>query len=671
MALAAVLAAVPAQADEHYGNSAAAKAAMEQLRTDAPAEVRARWGAFADLAGGAFIAQDVGSYEVMWRDLEWLVPGAVMRWGNGMCRSGECYHADYVVQWNPQEKRLDFFYENSLKMTAQPRADGALPIRYGFMGFETVLPEQGLYRTERYSLEPATQSRLLAMSKGKAGSAQRAAQEAAGGQGTAAAAAVPSGPAVESAMKATGQSAAELSRRWGLLLGVLDKRFMDVDGRDVAWRAFEWQQPGVAMRQWVVGCGNFGCGSPYQVIIRPTDTEGLLEVNDTVDGSRRYFAVEPDGALRLQSTRTGVVLGKWRLGASGQLSMHGRWFRPVDADTLAQATQGKSKAVALAADNPPPRPAAVAPVPAPAPAAAAPAGGSDLKSQLAAMQQQMAALAKKIEEQDKAARTPAAASTPARAPSAATRQSAPAPARAAGQGAACGAVEGVYGTGDNYQVQVSFEGDTLVLQEPNRRSVYRHEGNCQFAFTHPNGTTYRLGVSGKSLNAYKGDPSSGTALGLLRAAPAAEAARVAAPASGSCKAEAISFQNAEAANPNRVDHLYGIRSLPDRSAEPSGRYQAPEPNGRPWTVLGPNGVGGTFEEYGAPRPDFIYGIRRWWIQANCDGSPVVEKGAAGSRYLLIYELDRPRQGSSWQRDELIVLEREDKMFFIDRVKSKR
>lgn len=247
----------------------------------------------------------------------------------------------------------------------------------------------------------------------------------------------------------------------------------------------------------------------------------------------------------------------------------------------------------------------------------------------------------------------------AQAATAAATKSAPA-ARPASSNA-CGGIDGVYGTNTGYRIEVKFDGETLTVREPNRTSVYRHEGRCQYAFTHPTGVTYRLGVRERALSAYKQDPAAATALALIQAHAAPQA-------SGKCKAQEIPVENPAALHPG-MTRLFGLHAV--QGVKVPGTYRAPEPNGRPLTELGAGGQGGRFEVYGAPQPQYVYGIRRWYIQANCDGTPIRESFEAADRYYLVFELDRPYSGLQWQRMQYVVRKADDRVYIGDRAKGKQ
>lgn len=154
--------------------------------------------------------------------------------------------------------------------------------------------------------------------------------------------------ATQSSLKAQGLSPEALRKRWGLLLDLLDTRFMQANGSDATWYAFEWIDPGTVIRWWVRGCGNFGCGEPYQITVTYVPGDDRLRVVDTVDGRRTYIRVKADGTLEQENSCCKEAL--WRIDEAGNLQRNGK-FQKVSAEQLAAATGGASLSVALGADT--------------------------------------------------------------------------------------------------------------------------------------------------------------------------------------------------------------------------------------------------------------------------------------------------------------------------------
>lgn len=220
----------------------------------------------------------------------------------------------------------------------------------------------------------------------------------------------------------------------------------------------------------------------------------------------------------------------------------------------------------------------------------------------------------------------------------------------------CGGVDGTYGIAAFYKVEVKFGPDTLTVVEPNHTSVYRHIGGCQYAFVHPDGIEYRMGVVKNGLTAYKPGQSEAQMGRLALLSPAMP------QTANACRAESIPVENPAALHPG-LERMYGTRS--PEGLQPVGKYVAPEPDGHPLTKLDADGTG-LFEVYGAPNPEYVYRIRRWYIQTNCDGTPVRQEYPVATLYFLIYELDRPYQGLQWRREGLAVRKDEARIALGDR-----
>lgn len=223
---------------------------------------------------------------------------------------------------------------------------------------------------------------------------------------------------------------------------------------------------------------------------------------------------------------------------------------------------------------------------------------------------------------------------------------------------------GIYATTDNnYRIEVRFEPGQLVVIEPNKESRYQQRGNSAvYYFKNPtNGIEYLLEAmpDGKSLKASKPlTPDNFTLLKLVEAAAGKD--------SGPCKALAIPVQNDQALNPDQ-ERLWGIRALPD--ANVLGTYLE-EGKGSPVVELRSDGSG-KFEMFGAPKPQHVYQIE-WWLQANCDGTPVANDYPAATQYFLIVEYkDKPYQGMRFNRIGLSVQKApEGEMYIFSRSKHK-
>jgi hypothetical protein len=97
----------------------------------------------------------------------------------------------------------------------------------------------------------------------------------------------------------------------------------------------------------------------------------------------------------------------------------------------------------------------------------------------------------------------------------------------AASGSARAQTDGTYATDTGYSIDVKFEGDSLIVLEPNKRSEYRKKAGStnEYEFTNRNNRDIRYGLrvlDAKTLGAYKPDnPASGVTVLKLRTAPAA------------------------------------------------------------------------------------------------------------------------------------------------------
>lgn len=97
--------ACPGMASAEYRTDPAVRAAIGQkLKTSDDAEIRKRWGVFADLVGKVWLHQVEGSEKRAWFDLRWAVQGAVMDYAVGWCRNKDCEVRKAVLVHRPAEE---------------------------------------------------------------------------------------------------------------------------------------------------------------------------------------------------------------------------------------------------------------------------------------------------------------------------------------------------------------------------------------------------------------------------------------------------------------------------------------------------------------------------------------------------------------------------------------
>jgi hypothetical protein len=256
--------------------------------------------------------------------------------------------------------------------------------------------------------------------------------------------------------------------------------------------------------------------------------------------------------------------------------------------------------------------------------------------------------------QENAAQASAPSYTP---PATAAQPAAPAQVRPASTANAAALMDGTYATADTaYQIEVKFRGNTLTVVEPNKTSTYTQTGAGRYEFRNPtNGILYGLQiVNNKTLMAFKppSSPSTGTQLNLIRAAQSA--------ASGACKAESLMVAG---------QRIYGTRELIDPEhgkVKVHGRYlYIDHASGIPDILLN-NGPGSYFNAHGAgPGTGERHDLKNWWIQSNCDGSPINEgKTDVGVKYVLIFEYTSPYQGNMFDLVQLGISWTQQKMYIL-------
>jgi hypothetical protein len=226
--------------------------------------------------------------------------------------------------------------------------------------------------------------------------------------------------------------------------------------------------------------------------------------------------------------------------------------------------------------------------------------------------------------------------------------------------------DGLYATVDNnYRIDVRFTPGKLTVVEPNKTSVYQQEGTSGvYHFTNPrNGIAYVLEVvdGGKGLKAYKpGNSNDATMLTLKQeAAPKSEP-----PAAANV--QEIPVLNPESLEPG-LTKLFGVTKIENVKLE--GQYTA-EGESIPFIQLSEGGLG-IYQMYGAPKPEYVYKIVKWWVQANRDGTLIMSDHPAAQAYFLIVEYDRPYQGKKFDRLQLIVQKSaKGRIYITDRSKPK-
>lgn len=584
---------------------------MKRLATEDPAVQKQRWGDLAAAAGHGWLHKVPGEVGNVWRDIRWVVPGALMRYHRGLCIAIRCQGTDYLVHYDERTGQLVFLDQGAPALNGRVQDDGSVRVAgsslVGLLSGETLrfdAAAQTLF-SDSHDLRPATGAQLAEATRGLAGDATAPA-----GTGTAVPASVPAAPAPAPAATDAAQLRAELAAV---------KAQMEALSRQLQ--------------------------AQQQAAPPPAAAPALSPASAAAEARRAQASAAAARAAELRAEREAQAQAarERKLAAEQQAREEAARRAEAAAQARQEAQARAEEARRLAQEQ----------------RAREEQARREAAEAHAREAQARAAEAKRLAEEKRAAQEAArsAAATPVAA-AATVPTAAP-----ASRTNACGGVDGLYGiVASNYRIEVKFAQDSLTVVEPNRTSVYKHLGQCQYGFTHPTGIEYRLGVVPRGLVAYKPGQSQAqkTPLALLQAAAAPQS-------SGSCKAQEIPVENPQALHPGQT-RLYGAHAIGGVTL--AGRYQAPEPDGHPLTVLGERGEGGEFEVYGAPKPQYVYRILRWYIQANCDGTLVEEDYPVAKRYYLIYQLDRPYSGLAWQRTQFIVRKNEDRVSIDDRSKRK-
>jgi hypothetical protein len=325
-----------AQADDNWNNSEKVRAALLELKTESPQEIKERWGVLGDAAGNAYAGEASGRR--VWRRFQWVVPGAAMEYEFGYC-TPECEAVPLLLQYNPATKKIDFYQDDDLRVSAAVEADGSVTWRALLLFSETLRSDSsGGLLVDRDLLPKVDMAKLYEFSGGASGDNGQPKPDPDATR------------AVQAAVAATGLTPADLRKRWGVLLDALDQRYMHVKGKDVQWRAYEWLEPGQAVRVWSVDC-NWSCGQVQQTTVRHLP-EGVLEMRYSIRPDYvSYGVAQLDGKIGQKFSKAGKTFGRWAMARNGDMQIHGTRFKRVDAETLAKATGGKSAGIELGAAN--------------------------------------------------------------------------------------------------------------------------------------------------------------------------------------------------------------------------------------------------------------------------------------------------------------------------------
>lgn len=183
---AALLLPTAALAQGTYDNDPAVREALTRLATQDPATQQARWGALAGMAGKPWLTATPGDVANVWRNAQWVVPGAVMRYQRGFCIAGKCQGTEYLVQYNDRTRQLELFEEGKLAYTGRMESDGSLRLA-GTSLLGALTPEvlrydaaTGTLFADKHELKGTTNAQLATSTRGYADGASVGAQQTGG-----------------------------------------------------------------------------------------------------------------------------------------------------------------------------------------------------------------------------------------------------------------------------------------------------------------------------------------------------------------------------------------------------------------------------------------------------------------------------------------------------------
>jgi hypothetical protein len=149
-----------------------AQEAARRLATSDPQLQASRWGVLARMASQPWLSTGPVEISNVWRKAGWVVPGASMKFQRGFCIALQCQASDYVVQYNDQARRLEFFENGAMAYTGQVQDDGSVRlVGTGLMGVltaETLRYDAatGAVFANQHELKAATPAQLTAATRG-------------------------------------------------------------------------------------------------------------------------------------------------------------------------------------------------------------------------------------------------------------------------------------------------------------------------------------------------------------------------------------------------------------------------------------------------------------------------------------------------------------------------
>ena len=160
--------------------SAEALTQLRRVATDDPQMQRARWGDLALVAGKAWLQSVPGDVAAIWRDINWIVPGAAMRYHRGFCVAQQCQGTVYLVRWDEKAGQLEFLDQGQVSYIGRVQGDGS--VRLAGTGLVGVFTAEALsfdrtssiLYSDKHELKPVAAAQLAAATRGIAGIAGNA-----------------------------------------------------------------------------------------------------------------------------------------------------------------------------------------------------------------------------------------------------------------------------------------------------------------------------------------------------------------------------------------------------------------------------------------------------------------------------------------------------------------
>ncbi|MBC5781461.1 hypothetical protein H8N03_00810 [Ramlibacter sp. USB13] len=146
--------------------------AIQRLATEDAALQRQRFGDLAAVAGKPWLSAVPGELASVWRDVQWIVPGAAMRFQRGFCLAAKCQGTEYLVRYDAAAKQLEFVEQGAVQYLGRILEDGS--VRMTGTGLLGVLTAETLrfdaaanvLHAEKHALRAATPAELAAATHG-------------------------------------------------------------------------------------------------------------------------------------------------------------------------------------------------------------------------------------------------------------------------------------------------------------------------------------------------------------------------------------------------------------------------------------------------------------------------------------------------------------------------